>query len=176
MGQDSKTGHLGTTLATWAWLLDGAGHPAADPSVRAACDRIRAAGEGDDVDALGRDLVGAVAAALPPGADTAEVAALARRWYGDDRVAIDFGADRDARVQAARAYQFRSSLPWLARIIDRFPDGSVGAHWVMVERVTDVVTCMDPYPWDDRDEEAHVPLVEFLVKWELAGAEGVRFV
>ena len=45
----------------------------------------------------------------------------------------------------------------------------------MVERVTDTVTCMDPYPWDDLDEEYTLPLVEFMVRWELAGGESILF-
>jgi hypothetical protein len=45
----------------------------------------------------------------------------------------------------------------------------------MVERMTDVVMCMDPYPWDDLDEEYAAPLVDFCVKWELAGGAGLRF-
>ena len=45
----------------------------------------------------------------------------------------------------------------------------------MVERVTDVVLCMDPYPWDDLDEEYAAPLIDFCVKWELGGGVGLRF-
>jgi hypothetical protein len=66
-------------------------------------------------------------------------------------------------------------MPIITAIVDRFPDGSIGTHWVMVERVTDTVTCMDPYPWDDIDEEYSLPLVEFMVRWELAGCESILF-
>ena len=58
---------------------------------------------------------------------------------------------------------------------ERFPDGTVGPHWVMVERITDTVTCADPYPWDDLDEEYEQDTIEFLVKWELAGSHSVRW-
>jgi len=34
---------------------------------------------------------------------------------------------------------------------------------------------MDPYPWDDLDEEHTIELTEFLVKWELAGGQGLRW-
>jgi hypothetical protein len=49
-------------------------------------------------------------------------------------------------------------------------------HWVLVERVTDEVLCMDPYPWDDLDEEYVQPTLDFLVKWELAGGGSFRWV
>jgi hypothetical protein len=39
-----------------------------------------------------------------------------------------------------------------------------------------VVTCMDPYPWDDLDEEYTTPVVEFMVKWELAGSQSIHFI
>ena len=106
-------------------------------------------------------------------------AAAVRAWLnaqlGDTRVGSIEGESRDDRTRQMRAYQFRTSMPFVALIIDRFPDGSVGPHWVMVERVTDQVTCMDPYPWDDLDEEYSQPLVEFMVKWELAGCEALTF-
>ena len=104
-----------------------------------------------------------------------QVTSWLREQYGDESISTDFGDDRSSRIQAIRSYQFRSSLPWLAQIIDRFPDGSVGSHWVMVERVTTQVTCMDPYPWDDLDEEYQSPVVDFMVKWELAGNHCIRW-
>ena len=44
----------------------------------------------------------------------------------------------------------------------------------MVEQLTDRVVCMDPYPWDDLDEEYDSPVVEFAVKWEFAGCGSIR--
>ncbi len=82
---------------------------------------------------------------------------------------------RAARTAHIRSYQFQSSLPLLTSVLNRFPDGVVKSHWVMVERVTQTVTCMDPYPWDDLDEEYTLPLAEFMVRWELAGCESIVF-
>ena len=39
-----------------------------------------------------------------------------------------------------------------------------------------MVTCMDPYPWDDLEEEYQAPLVDFMVKWELSGCTTLRWV
>ena len=128
-----------------------------------------------DLEGLGRSLVGAVA--LKVGEDTSfdAVHRLALGLYGEERVDSSLGAgSRDLRARNARRYQFSHNLPWIACIIDRFPDGQVGAHWVMVEQVTDVVKIMDPYPWDDVDEEINMPVVDFMVKWELAGANSLR--
>ena len=125
-----------------------------------------------DPDTLGQALVEAVQASLS--GDSADaVMTWARGQLGTEHVSSDFGDTREARTQFTRQAAFRTGLPWVAQIIDRFPDGQVGAHWVMVERVTDHVRCMDPYPWDDLDEEIEVPLIEFMVKWELAGGTGL---
>ena len=178
-----KSGHLAETLATWIYLLHDSGRLAEDADVRAACVALAAAGVelhegGGDVDQHGHALVSVVERGLDAAGGRSFDAVLGwlRRLYGEPHVATEVGDDRDARIRAARAYQFGTNLPWLARIIDRFPDGTVGPHWVMVERVTDVVTCMDPYPWDDLDEEYQAPVNDFMVKWELAGCDGVRWV
>ncbi len=171
---EPKKGNLSTTLATWIFLLDCAGHRSQDPAVIAACDGIRIATPAD-ADTFGQRLVGAVRDGLG-GDDTQfdDVVQWIQRLYGD-KVTTAFGANREARIQAIRSEQYRTRLPWVAAIIDRFPDGSVGPHWVMVEQVTDTVRCMDPYPWDDLDEEYEAPLLDFFVKWELAGGVGLRF-
>ncbi len=175
---EMKSGNLGVTLSTWVFILFSGGMPASDPSIVAACEAIRDAGEDDEIDALGQRLVEAILLALgsdEPGIGS--VVALAERLYGPELVASDLGdaSDRDERARAVRRYQFGRNLPWIARIIDRFPDGSVGAHWVMVEELTESVRVMDPYPWDDVDEQYDIPLVDFMVKWELAGCESVRY-
>ena len=95
--------------------------------------------------------------------------------YGG-RVEGALGRTREERLGRVRSYQFRHNLPWLACIYDRFPDGSVLPHWVLVERVQDQITCLDPYPWDDVDEEITTPVGDFLVKWELTGAVCARYV
>ena len=165
---DAKTGQLGTTLATWLFMLDDAGHRPDDADLQAACDAIRSATEG--ADDAGKALVAVVESKLGDTDDFDAVTAWVKGLYGDDAIATSLGDDRDSRARAARAYQFKTSLPWVAQIIDRFPDGSVGPHWVMAQRVTDIVTCMDPYPWDDLDEQYEAPVIEFMVKWELAGS------
>jgi len=172
----AKAGQLDIVLATWIFLLHDAGHVPDEASLCAAIDALRDAPEGADPDVLGQALVRAVRASLGEGSRLSDVSAWLSRIYGEAHVSTDFGADRDSRVQSARRHHFGSSLPWLARIIDRFPGGEVGAHWLLVERLDEEVTCMDPYPWDELDEQYRQPLVEFLVKWELAGGEGIRFV
>lgn len=168
---EAKLGDLRVTLATYLYLVHEAGHAVVDPALAAACATLSGAGAADAA-AAGAALVEAVG--LPADADAAAVQAWLDAAFGPGRVGalpLPTGAAsaREARARALRSYQFRTSLPLLAQIVDRFPDGSVGAHWVMVERVTDQVTLMDPYPWDDIDEEQNVDLIEFLVKWELAG-------
>jgi len=172
----AKTGQLGTTLATWIYSLYASGRVFDDADIAAACQALSQVEEGEDVALLGTRLVAAVEAGLGAATGIDGVVEFVGRLFGKDHITTELGDDRETRAQAARSYQFRSNLPWMARIIDRFPDGTVGPHWVMVERVTDHVTCMDPYPWDDLDEEYHAPVVEFMVKWELGGCRGFRFV
>lgn len=177
MGQSAasaKSGNLGVTLATWVFILHETGHP---PAAGAVADAVTALSESgaDGADHAGRKLIEVVESELGEDADTERVLAWLRSLYGDNALTESFGDARDARLRGARAHQFRSSLPWIARIIDRFPNGEVGPHWVMVERVTDRVTIMDPYPWDDLDEEYEQPVIEFLVKWELAGCDTIAW-
>ncbi len=172
---EAKTGDLATTLGTWIFLLYQSGHMPSDAAVRNACQALMMAGPDADPDALGQDLTGAISTALSGDSSSANVTAWLELLYGEGSIGGFVGESREDRLRAARAYQFKSSLPWLAEIIDRFPDGTVGTHWVMVERITDTVLCADPYPWDDLDEEYEQDLVEFLVKWELAGLSSVRW-
>ncbi len=172
---ETRSGQLHTAVATWIFMIDDAGHRPDDPALCAALDAFRAAAPGSDVDALGQALVAVVHEGLPDDANAERIASWLQGLFGNDAVTTDVGDTREARIQSARRAQFSTNLPWLARIIDRFPGGGVGAHWVLVERVDEQVTCMDPYPWDDLDEEYTQPLTDFLVKWELAGGEGVRW-
>ena len=169
-----KTGNLGITVGTWLFILHTYGHTFTDDAITAACKAIESA-EPDAADQAGMALVDLVTAALGPDATTAAVSGWLGSLLGASHVGSIEGDDRAARTRHIRAYQFKSNLPFITQIIDRFPDGAVGSHWVMVERVTDTVTCMDPYPWDDIDEEYTLPLVEFMVKWELAGCESIVF-
>lgn len=173
---EAKSGNLAITLGTYVFLLDSAGHRPDNEALSAACDALKNISEGDDVAALGQALVDVVSEQFSSDADPAAVAEWLAGLYGEGHVSTELGEDRSSRLRAARSYMFQNSLPWLARIIDRFPDGSVGPHWVMVEQLTDRVVCMDPYPWDDLDEEYDAPVVEFAVKWELAGCGSVRFI
>jgi len=173
-----KSGNLGITLSTWVFILFNGGTQADDASIVAACQAISDAGEDAELDVLGQALVDVVLAALGTDEpDMAAVTAMAVKLYGADNVATDLGepADRAERARSIRRYQFGRNLPWVARIIDRFPDGTVGPHWVMVEELTESVKVMDPYPWDDVDEQYDIPLGDFMVKWELAGLESLRF-
>ena len=46
----------------------------------------------------------------------------------------------------------------------------------MIEHITGTgVTCMDPDPFDDLDEEIVEALNDFHVKWELAGTPAIFF-
>ena len=173
---ETKAGNLPITLATYIYLLDDSGRHPQDSVLQLACNALRDA-PADKADELGAVLVAQVTDALG-GRDASfdKVVRYLKRLFGDAHVATDMGGTREDRFAAARRYEFQMGMPWLAQIVDRFPDGAVGAHWVMVERTTDTVRCMDPYPWDDVDEEYEAPVVEFAVKWELAGANAVRWV
>ncbi len=167
---DAKSGSLAFTLATWVYIGHVRGREVLDPQIRAACETVTSS---TDTDAAGQALAAALASKT--GEDFEAVASLARSLFGE-AVETELSGDREARVREARRYQFRTQLPWLARIIDRTPEGAVRPHWVLIEQVSDVVRVMDPYPWDDVDEEMDVPLTDFMVKWELAGGHGLRFV
>ena len=169
-----KSGHLGITVGTWLFTLHSHGQSFSDPQITAACQAIADAAP-DDADQAGIALVNLVQAGMGSARSATDVRAWLRGILGDAHIGSISGEDRAGRTQRIRAYQFRSNLPFIAEIVNRFPDGSIGTHWVMVERVTDTVTCMDPYPWDDIDEEYSLPLVEFMVRWELAGCESILF-
>jgi len=171
----TKTGDSHVTLATWIFLLDRKGIRPQDPALLAACDALAAGGQDADWDALGTALVETLRARLGVDDDAEPVLQALRAIYGAEHLSSLAGASREDRLAHTRAYEFRAGLPWLARIVSRFPDGRILPHWVLVERVTDSVTCMDPYPWDDVDEEYQVPVVDFMVRWELAGNAMVRW-
>ncbi len=76
-------------------------------------------------------------------------------------------------LQSIRHYEFNRGLPWIGRIAERTDNGIVES-WIMVEKVTDRVLCMDPYPWDDVDEEFELDLPEFLLRWQLAGSVAIH--
>ena len=157
-----KSGELAATLATWLYLLAEAGHQVADEDVRAGIFALFNPAPDQDPEALGKALADAISAWL-------------RAQLGADHIQSFEEGSREERLRAARAWQFQSSLPWLARMLSRFPDGTVGSHWVMVERITDTVSLADPFPWDDLDEEYQLDPLEFMVKWELGGLVNLRW-
>ena len=81
--------------------------------------------------------------------------------------------DDKSILQNIRQYEFKRGLPWVGRIAERTNNG-IEEMWIMVEKVTDTVLCMDPYPWDDVDEEFYLDIPEFLLRWELAGAVAIH--
>jgi len=169
-----RTGQLPTALATFIFFLNDSGNAPDDADLVAACAAVAGAGEGDDMDALGQALVEVIEGKIA-GEDLSDVEAFLGSIYSADRLKTSLGDSREDRARNMRRYHFAHNAPWLAQVIDRFPDGTVGPHWVMVERVGETVTCADPYPWDDLDEEYDVPLNDFMVKWELLGCPSVRF-
>ena len=167
----SKIGDLSSTLATYVYLLDCAGRRAGEEAVGATCDQIREAIASDsDVEALGTQLAEQLGG-LMEGDDPGGVLA---RLYGEAALTSDFGVDRQGRLQDIRCRQFESTAPWLASIVERSEAGEVGAHWVLIEKLDETVTCMDPFPFDRLEEERTLPIWEFVVKWELAGCSAWR--
>lgn len=161
------------TLATWAFTLHRAGFPAVDHEIREACEAVAAAGDPETGDLAAQELVARVRSRLDD-VDGPSVLALARRVWGDS-ISGDLGeADREERAQRIRRYEFERGLPWLARIWERDGAGMVRPGWLVVERVTDRVSVMDPNPWDEIEERRELPVDAFHALWELEGCPSVR--
>ena len=121
---------------------------------------------------LGKELVKVVEKSIPSDSSVDNVLT----WLTERVPAITNGWEADeaqTTLQKIRQYEFKRGLPWIARLAERTPNG-LEETWIMVEKVTDTVLCMDPYPWDDVDEEFAVELPEFLIRWELAGAVAIH--
>lgn len=162
---------LEVSLATWIFQLFTSGVTPKDDEVNGACEAVRDATDGGAGDVAGMALVDAVAA-LVNGPDIAAVVSAVTALYGD-RARGDMGeGSRDDRTLRIRKYQFGHNLPWLARIWER-RDDTVKPTWLLVTRVTDEVTAADPNPWNDLDEERHIPVGDFHVLWELDGCTSV---
>lgn len=161
-----------TTLATWLGLLGTHGVlPAGEASalVKALLDARAPAAAQAAAEALEQHVRG-----LLHGEDEQAVRALATSWFGD-RAQLGAGVvDRAARLVEARRWTFRERTPWLARVWQRDRTGGVGPHWVIVQRVVDLVELVDPDPWDEVDEERALDPVEFQALWELSGCAAVR--
>lgn len=83
------------------------------------------------------------------------------------QIKSNFSAEtRTGKIHAIRHYEFQQSMPWIARIANRTEIG-LSEQWVMVEKVTETVHCMDPNPWDDIEEETTYSLNDFMTRWEL---------
>ena len=121
---------------------------------------------------LGKSLVDLVEESISADASVDDVVT----WLTERIPSITNGWDVDERqttLQRIRQYEFKRGLPWIGRLAER-TDDSLEEMWIMVEKVTDTVLCMDPYPWDDVDEEFSVDLPEFLLRWNLAGGVAIH--
>jgi len=125
-----------------------------------------------DINDLGLELVNAIQESLDVNANIEELYAWLNERYENIENSWQ-AAERDDLISSIRKHSFQSSLPWLAQIAER-TDNKLVTHWVMVEKFTDNVICMDPYPWDDIDEEYELPLTDFMVRWELAGRNSIH--
>lgn len=121
---------------------------------------------------LGKDLVDLVEESISSEASVDEVMA----WLTEriPSIANGWSINEDyTTLQKIRQYEFNRGLPWIGRLAERTANG-LEEMWIMVEKVTDTVLCMDPYPWDDVDEEFTVDLPEFLLRWQLAGEVAIH--
>ena len=121
---------------------------------------------------LARELVDALGASLQKETDL-------QKWmhnnFSDTNFIFSFsGQNRSEKISSIRKHIFVTSRPWLAKIASR-SGSNIEDQWILVEDFSDSVTCMDPYPWDDIDEEYTMSIEEFMVRWELAGQEAVAF-
>jgi hypothetical protein len=156
------------TFATWVFLVHASGVESLETTVRDHCKAIVDADNEQAGEAAIQALIAEVATGLGSGVDV-----LARKLYGD-RVASDMGeGTRPERSRRIRMYAFKNWLPWLAQIYQRSDAGDVGPVWGVVERLTDVVSIMDPNPWNEIDEEYDLSVNDFHVQWELADRTSV---
>jgi hypothetical protein len=172
--EGSRHGQPGAALATLIFLLDISGLAPADGAVAQALAAVKGASE-EEADAAGQAFAAQMDALLGGEASAEKLLGVLQALYGVEAFERMEGGDRPSRLAAILQQQFRSSRPWLARIVDRFPGGELRAHWVLVQHVAEEVICFDPYPWDGVDEEHRLPVVDFMVKWELAGQEAIRW-
>lgn len=118
---------------------------------------------------LGAQLVDALNNSLGAASSAESVQQWLQNNYSEASFSFSFdGNNRDEKISSIRKYAFLTNRPWLAQIAAR-TGSEISTQWVLVEDFTDSVTCMDPYPWDDIDEEYTMSLEEFMVRWELAG-------
>jgi hypothetical protein len=125
-----------------------------------------------DINNLGMELVDTIQKTLPSTSNIDDLYEWLQQRY-DNIVKSWDSNERENLIANIRKHSFQSSLPWLAQIAERQGNELI-THWVMVEKFTDNVICMDPYPWDDIDEEYELPLTDFMVRWELAGTNSIH--
>jgi|GEM_PF-2659635 len=124
---------------------------------------------------LGTALVDAILASLEGGASLSDLQQWFHSQFPEANLLFGFeGANREEKIANIRKYIFNSNRPWLAQIAAR-SNGGLDTQWVLVEDFTDSVICMDPYPWDDIDEEYVLSTEEFIIRWELAGEGTIAF-
>lgn len=122
---------------------------------------------------LGAQLVDALNTSLGMSTSAEDIQQWLQNNYPNTNFSYCFeGNDRDEKISSIRKYSFLTNRPWLAQIAAR-SGSEITTQWVLVEDFTDSVTCMDPYPWDDIDEEYTMSLEEFMVRWELAGERSI---
>lgn len=154
---------LHLALSSWVLALHAAGVRADRADVVTACEQVLA----DETEP--QTLIDAVCADLPDSAGPDAVRILATDLFGDALTSQFSEGSRSERASRIRAYQFGRQLPWLARIIERHDDGTVGPAWLLIEHVTDRVCTLDPNPWNDIEEARSMPVSDFQVLWELDG-------
>ena len=118
-----------------------------------------------DIFDLAKEFMDAIEASLAPDASFKEVATWLENRVPEIKQGFP-GKARGQKLHAIRQYEFQQSLPWLAQIAERTEDGLI-SQWVMVEKITDIVHCMDPNPWDDIEEDFEFSINDFMVRWEL---------
>ena len=164
---------LAFTLSTWVFLQHAGGNAPSHEAIKEICETVSAATDGETGEVAGESLVAEISALLDGDSPTA-VTGLAQAVFGQQALNTMGVGDRAERTHRIRQFQFESGLPWLARIWERDVDGKVSPVWIIIERVTDEVTAMDPNPWDDIDEERHIPINDFHVLWELDACTSIH--
>lgn len=120
-----------------------------------------------DIFDLAKELIGAIESTLSNDASFEETLSWLQNRI--PQIKSNFAAEtRSGKIHAIRHYEFQQSMPWIARIANRTEE-HLAEQWIMVEKVTETVHCMDPNPWDDIEEESSYSLNDFMIRWELCG-------
>jgi hypothetical protein len=129
--------------------------------------------ENIDLFSMGMEMVSAIESLFSEGYEKKPLSSIKKvleELYTDfDFNTFDDNAQQN--LKSIRSYQYHYKLPWIARIANR-QNGLIVEEWVMVEDVQDMVLCMDPYPWDDIEEDFRLSTQEFLIRWRLCDFSG----